>query len=554
MTAHVARLVGGAGTGKTTELIRILEKVLAKGTDPLEVGFVSFTKAARREASTRASDLTGVPVSVLEQDGWFRTIHSICFKALEASRSNMVSEDSKADRKWLAESLGASIGNPTGEDIANIGTGGKTEAQAALDIWDSARNRLLSVREAYCVASRTSGELPGEQYCEDIANRYEQAKRLDNRLDFVDLLGKFAGWNFDVAGHEETTPEGICPTLPVWIFDEQQDTSALLHAVCHRLAASATWVYLAGDPFQAIYGFQGSHARFFMEDWQVDKARVMPQSYRCAPAIHEFGEKLLRRCSDYWDRGIKPASHEGSVEFLENGRDIEFPSIDPRDSWLLIARTRYQAGRLISAVKDMGIPWQPTSGLGGWAQPKKNGALNALFDAYTGYPISGSEWMLVLEQIPQLYNGEKLLVRGTKAEWLREGGDRAKLVCYVDQLVDWGATELLVENIKGGTWPNFFIGGSDYAKDYLTARERYGYEVVTDPPVKAGTIHSVKGAEADNVVWLTTTNRMIHEASEDDQEFYNEECRIAYVAATRARKRLYVMDDSDSFTRYRFEV
>ena len=42
----IARLIGGAGTGKTTELMRILDGVLQQGIDPLQVGFVSFTKAA----------------------------------------------------------------------------------------------------------------------------------------------------------------------------------------------------------------------------------------------------------------------------------------------------------------------------------------------------------------------------------------------------------------------------------------------------------------------------------------------------------------------------
>ena len=64
-----ARLIGGAGTGKTTELMAIMDKLLAREIGPLEVGFCSFTRAARREAATRAADRFGVPVPVLEREG-----------------------------------------------------------------------------------------------------------------------------------------------------------------------------------------------------------------------------------------------------------------------------------------------------------------------------------------------------------------------------------------------------------------------------------------------------------------------------------------------------
>ena len=63
----VARLIGGAGTGKTTELMRIIEQVAGKGVDPYSIGFCSFTRAARLEASTRAADMFGIRQPELER-------------------------------------------------------------------------------------------------------------------------------------------------------------------------------------------------------------------------------------------------------------------------------------------------------------------------------------------------------------------------------------------------------------------------------------------------------------------------------------------------------
>jgi len=56
MVAKVARLVGGAGTGKTTEVIRVMEEAKSGlGGSPFAIGFTSFTRAARAEAVERAA-------------------------------------------------------------------------------------------------------------------------------------------------------------------------------------------------------------------------------------------------------------------------------------------------------------------------------------------------------------------------------------------------------------------------------------------------------------------------------------------------------------------
>ena len=53
---QVARLIGGAGTGKTSELLNIMKAVMSEiGNDPSAIGFASFTRAARAEMVERAA-------------------------------------------------------------------------------------------------------------------------------------------------------------------------------------------------------------------------------------------------------------------------------------------------------------------------------------------------------------------------------------------------------------------------------------------------------------------------------------------------------------------
>lgn len=47
---NMGMLIGSAGSGKTTELLRLMEEVCTRGDyGPNQIGFVSFTRAARAE-------------------------------------------------------------------------------------------------------------------------------------------------------------------------------------------------------------------------------------------------------------------------------------------------------------------------------------------------------------------------------------------------------------------------------------------------------------------------------------------------------------------------
>jgi superfamily I DNA/RNA helicase len=69
---------------------------------------------------------------------------------------------------------------------------------------------------------------------------------------------------------------------------------------------------------------------------------------------------------------------------------------------------------------------------------------------------------------------------------------------------------------------------------------KHGAKVTSEPRIRVGTVHSVKGAEADNVAFLTTVGQRCATAMENPDQA-DEERRIAYVAVTRARRRLFVV-------------
>ena len=73
------RYFGPPGTGKTTTLLKQVDKLLAEGVSPNEIGYFAFTRKAAHEARDRATAQFGLS----ETDFlYFRTLHSLAFFAL----------------------------------------------------------------------------------------------------------------------------------------------------------------------------------------------------------------------------------------------------------------------------------------------------------------------------------------------------------------------------------------------------------------------------------------------------------------------------------------
>lgn len=536
----VARLIGAAGSGKTTELIRIMERALPSlGGNPMSLGFASFTRAARQEAASRAASAWNVEEKSLTSHGWFRTVHAVCYRQLGIASDQMLT-DRKADIEWLADAFGVRLSTTIDDDAGSSIYIGDPVVAASLNIWQLHRATLHPLDSLITKIKRIDDSIPSSSEVRRIAERYETAKRLDGRCDYTDLLCRYAGISISPRhGIGTCNPEGDLPPVQAWLFDEQQDASPLLDAVCKRLVSSplVKWCYVVGDPFQAIYGWAGSSADCFL-GWPASKERIMPKSYRCPAPILRLGEECLRKMRrGYFDRNVAPADHEGTI--TRHGDVEEMTSLMQDDrEWLFLARTNFQASRLWGYLNAIGIPARSTKA------PQdiniKQIGLAALYALENGDAISGEQWARAVPLIcSQTADKVKMLERGAKKRWKDE--EQVKKWDYVwqDDLEQLGATPALVGKIKSGDWCSLVDGGTSWRK----IAKKWGVDRAMNPRVRVGTIHSAKGMEADNVAVLTTTSRRIQDGAEDDDR-HDEECRLAYVAATRARHNLHIINEA----------
>ena len=550
--AICARAIGGAGTGKTTMMKGIAEKALARpemAGNPLALGFSSMTRAARTEAAMRCGRAWGVPPEELMQHGWFKTAHSVCFKMLGVSRGEIVGGGGVEDAKWVSEAVGSDVAFSMDEEDGGVQVyTGDRVAAAALNYWSLARNLVIPLREV--VEADQDPEAPSADEVIKRIELYEQAKRLDARVDFTDLLARFSGvWFSPATGPEFVTPEGGVPDDVVgWIFDEAQDASKLLDMACRRLVTgnSCKWAWLVGDPYQVLYSWSGASADHFM-GWEVQKQSIMPKSYRCPKPIMQLGERCLQRLPDYWDRGIAPADHDGEVIESENFED-ELSDLRPDVDTLVIARTNRDVSRIKNILEDVGVPYRYVKSRGGAQNRDK--AMGGLWNLQHGNGVTGEEWGQILEVLPsKTTDGREWLERGSKAHWKKGQSEQYDRI-YPEDLGVLGATAHLRDAIASGAWSGLPDGGTKWVR----AAKQWGVEAVSEPKIRIGTIHSSKGMEASKVVLLTSVNWRTRAAEESDPARFAEERRIEYVACTRAKHTLVVAHDPRSKTRMELPV
>lgn len=263
----------------------------------------------------------------------------------------------------------------------------------------------------------------------------------------------------------------------------------------------------------------------------------MPKSYRCPRQILELGERCLRRMREgYFDRRIAPADHAGSVEEV-TAIDEAVSMAGGDEEWLFIARTNAQANRFMAALSAANLPFRSTKAPAG--PTARVQGLAALWSLQHGKPISGDAWGHVLDVVAsRRKDGTRLIQHGAKAAW-KQPGIAERWDCILPtEISEVGATEALSRMVRAGEWPDL----CDYGPEFARTARRWGIDRATEPKIRVGTIHSVKGAESDNVALLTTTNARIRDGVASGSQ-HDEECRVTYVGVTRARRRLVVINE-----------
>jgi len=496
-------VLGPPGTGKTTTLLNLVEQEMQSGVPPEKIGYVTFTRKGANEAIDRAKAKFGFDGDRMP---YFRTLHSLCYRRLGLRSSDVLVGKSFFE---FADYAGIRV---TGRSWSDDGMlTGFMEGDRILFMENLSRIRQIPLRQQY------SEDDDGLDWNEvrRVATALDTFKKRRGLLDYTDMLLEF------VANGQDANLERL-------FVDESQDLSALQWEVVRLLARSCGRVVVAGDDDQAIFQWAGADVGQFV-DMDGD-ASTLGQSWRVPPAVQSVANRVIGGVTHRRDK--KWRAKRGGKGAVDHAPDFDGVELGPEGTVLILARNTYILREQVEQqLRERGVVFEfggkPSIDPGmvqaaaTWEDLRKDRPVE-LGDARTMYKYIAAN------------TGIK---RGHKK--LEKFGDEDDLVVTMRELRETGG--LLVDPVLA--WHDALdrIPPGDMA--YMRAARRHGERLRGGKPrVRLSTIHSAKGGEADHVILMKEIAARTHGEMNRSPAKQDEERRVWYVGATRAKQHLTLVD------------
>lgn len=529
------RIFGPPGAGKTTNLTRQIRRAVER-FGPDSVLITSFSRAAAAELAGR--DLPVDPARV-------GTLHSHCYHALGGPRIAEANvEDWNKENPHLqitpVKKQGRLDGEESlGEDEGGIGKDGDLLLEQ-LNRWRG----WMMPREAWPATVR------------EFAARWQAYKQSLGLLDFADLI--------------ETCLQDVpvAPKTPAVIFtDEAQDLNRMQLALIRKWGERANYFILAGDDDQTVFSFTGATPDAMLDpDIPADHKIILKQSYRVPRAVHRLADKWVRQVTRRQEKIYLPRPEEGEVHRITQGgyKSPEYFILKSATEHLkrgktvmFLAACSYMLRPVIAVLRKEGIPFHnPYRRSNGYWNPlrigRRGSTANRILALLLAHPDLAKEsrpwtcgdlalWAEYLQSKGILRPGAKKALQGFEAEM-------PATIAHLDGIFEPGALESLLAAYESGhgkllDWWRARVAASFHARVQFPAEvaaRRGPQALVETPQVVVGTIHSVKGGQAD-VVYLFPDLSQAGDAQ--FQRFgppRDSVIRVFYVGLTRARETLYL--------------
>lgn len=410
---------------------------------------------------------------------YFRTLHSMAYAQIGINRKQVMTKKHLINFAYVMN-LELSDGFEYGE-MFGMGT---THDDKVMAMENLARITMRPLEDVV----HDSEELISFEETERVREGLVKYKQAEGVLDFTDFIYK--------AIDQDTSPR-----FDLLVVDEAQDLSRLQWKYVEKLAARSKNVYIAGDDDQAIFKWNGADLEYFQS---IDAPReTLHQSYRVPQRIHYLASKIILQVDKRIDKFWKPRKKaEGEI--------LEYGSVDQlaleSGNWYILARNDYLLHEVKAFCESMGF-----------------------YYSYKGRDCVKFEILQAITEWERYRKGEEF-----KAELFIPYMKEKKLT--PDSFTHYEGVDK-EENFKH--WYDALDNIPPITVDYIRGMLRNEEDLLKEPRIHISTIHGVKGGEADNVALITD---MARKTFEKYQEFPDDEHRVFYVAITRARKTLHLID------------
>ena len=577
-----ALLLAGAGSGKTRVLTTRIAWLIKGGrTVPARVLAVTFTNKAAREMLTRVSAM--LPAN--PRGMWMGTFHGLANRMLRAHHRDaglpqafqiLDSQDQLALVKRLAKSLNLDEERFAHRELAWFINANKEEGVRARDvaITDENTRRMADFYAAY------------DEQCQK-----------EGVVDFPELLLR----SYELLKRNEVLREHYAQRFQHILVDEFQDTNRLQYRWLKLFASRENRFFCVGDDDQSIYTFRGAHVgnmADFEREFKVASVVRLEQNYRSHGNILDAANALIANNRNRLGKNLWTAAGKGEpVRVFEGESDadearwiVEEAQALNRDGTPLVQmavlyRSNAQSRVLEHSLFSRGIAYRVYGGLRFFERAEIKHALAYL--RLVAMPEDDNAFLRVANFPPRGIGARTIETlqdsakqTGTSLFAAAAGSKAAPFRALVEQLKNETqglplhevvehvvAKSGLIEHYKAereGADRNENLAELVNAAAAFTQEEREvesGEAIdpltafLTHAALEAGehqagegadalqlmTVHSAKGLEFD-VVFMSGLEEGLfpHEQSVTERDGLEEERRLAYVAITRARNRLYL--------------
>lgn len=304
---------------------------------------------------------------------------------------------------------------------------------------------------------------------------YRKFKIMEKVYDFTDFL-------------EAVVKQKIVLPVDVAIIDEAQDLTTLQWKAVWMLFSGCKRVYVAGDADQAIYQWAGADVQYYLTLKPSVPMTILSHTWRCPAKVMRYASKILDLIKDKIPKVLTSRDDEGVCELINSLDEL---TINPDEDWLFLARNNCYLDDVEEVLRRKGYVYL------------RNDKVSV-----------NSKDMAKIKQWEQARKGQREIL---------EGSELHKAVKKGASVDDPWFDALDIDPDSCDYYRSVFENKSDLKKQ---------------PNIRLSSIHSVKGAEATNVVLIPDMTTKTWKTWLKDQD---SELRCYYVAVTRASGRLFIV-------------
>jgi len=302
-------VIAGAGSGKTRTLVYRVAWLIEKGIPPKEILLLTFTRKAAKEMLERAAKLSDRQCK--EVSGG--TFHSLAQYVLrqESYRLNFSPSFTIMDRSDMEEATHALIPEVDGEKRSIR----LPKRSTIATIISKAANMEKSLAEI--METEYPQFLPVVAQIEDLLTLYREYKRKNNLMDYDDLLIFFRL----LLKEDEEIRYRLGNRYKYIMVDEYQDTNTIQSDIVRYLGSLHKNVMAVGDDSQCIYSFRGANFKNmfdFPAHFPEAKIIKLEENYRSTQPILSMTNALMDQAQEKYTKCLFTRREGNDIPLVVN--------------------------------------------------------------------------------------------------------------------------------------------------------------------------------------------------------------------------------------------